>query len=70
LQATVSVTVAPAGDALPTHLQRLGDVKQGVTGLQLQQCAGSLHGAGSATAAGRDRNQMGLVGGTQSEWFF
>jgi hypothetical protein len=37
LQARLEIAIAPAGHALPTHLQRFRNLEQGVTGLQLQQ---------------------------------
>jgi hypothetical protein len=52
---------------LPTHLQRLGDLQQGVTGLQLQQGRSPLEGAGFGAAPARDRGEMLLIGGSQGE---
>src|SRR3954468_19594607 len=53
LQAGLEIAIPPAGHALPTHLQRLGDLQQGVTGLQLQQSRSPLEGAGFGAAPAR-----------------
>src|SRR4051812_26010531 len=66
---TESIAPAPKSSGSSTAEPPAGSSV--ITGTFLNgQRTSNLHGAGSATAAGRDRNQMSLVGSTQSEGLF